>query len=142
MPEDRSVLFASNVFNELQATGRQNLASGLKALGPGSAALVIEPGDQQNSQNLNGWKRNLLAECPSLVSILPCEGVCGTGSKSPCDSCWNSRRESLHRPLLYQAFRKAAEKFNRDKRLQKENDFENDLLSWSYAGIYRPAHVP
>ncbi len=62
IPADRTVLFGSNLFNELQATGKQNLACCLKVLGPESAALVIEPGDEKKTQKRKSFLEGIFMQ--------------------------------------------------------------------------------
>ncbi len=124
-----TLLFASNVLNELDQQGKRNLADTISHLAAGSIAIIIEPGEKKHTTNLNQWRKELLLRNHALTPIAPC------GEEYPphslqCGTCWNARRESLHQPLLYKHFRKAADAESPDPRTF--NEFENRLLSWSY----------
>jgi superfamily II DNA helicase RecQ len=133
MPDSRMLLVASNIINELDQNGKQNLAEAISRLPCGSIAVVIEPGDRKKTMSLNAWRKRLLQENRDLIAVAPCAPE---DAEKPlcCEHCWNARRESLHQPLLYERFRKAATELP-DSR--KFGDYENNLLSWSYVCLFR-----
>ena len=135
MPADKTLLVASNVLNELDQQGRQNIETAISDLSPGSIAIIIEPGDKGKTQGLNGWRKGLLQREHGLIAIAPCGQEHGNRQPRQCDHCWNARRESLHQTALYKQFRKAAAKLCPDDR--SFDEFENNLLSWSYTCLLR-----
>jgi superfamily II DNA helicase RecQ len=135
MLRSRSLLVASNVLNELGENGRNNLGRAISSLSPGSMAILIEPGDGNSTKNLNKWHRELLQKEHDLIPIAPCGEEHHGQQPWQCGECWNARRESLHKPPLYENFRKAAVGLLPDSR--RFDDFENKLLSWSYICLLR-----
>lgn len=126
-PEDVQVLlFASNVLTELSNSDKVALESRISGLPSGSIATIIVSGDRNQCGILNTWKAELLLKQKGISSLFPCgEGI--VNQNTPCKSCWNSRRESLHEPLLYRSLRDKAG----DSR--SFNEYSNNLLSWSYS---------
>jgi superfamily II DNA/RNA helicase len=123
--DSQVLLFASNILNELSEGGRSSLATSVENMPNASIATVIEPGDKQSCVDLNSWKVSILAKSPNVHSLLPCYEY-DHGDTSPCCSCWNFRRESLHEPQLYRRIRE----YTGDTRCF--DDYSNNLLSWSY----------
>lgn len=132
-PATPTLLFASNVFNELEMQGRENLKQVVKHLAPGSIAIIIEPGDETRTKELNAWRRQLVQKDSTLRVIAPCGEEYNDQHPWQCDECWNARRESLHQPLLYKYFLQTAK--IEDK--QRLDSYQNDLLSWSYICLLR-----
>jgi ribosomal protein RSM22 (predicted rRNA methylase) len=125
-----NLVIASNVFNELSESGRDNLGSMLTSMRAGGVGIIIEPGAKQNTQKLMAWRRRLVAGSGQLATIGPCGTQPGSPMSAACDACWNGRRESLHQPTLYTRFRTHAANVQKDGR--PFSDVENQLLSWSY----------
>ena len=132
-PSDSSnLVVASNVLNELSKSGVQHLEDLVSALTTDSLAIIIEPGDKKKTTKLNKWRRKVLEEHPQLRSVAPCAQEFHQELPWQCDSCWNARRESLHQPLLYKKFRSACSNVLPDKRAKSFDEYQNNLLSWSY----------
>jgi len=132
--EPVNLIFASNVLNELQrqqGSGGTHLKSLIANLPAGGAAIIIEPGAEKETRTLMAWRRQLIAGYPHIQPLGGCANDLSPEKLQACDCCWNARRESLHQTLLYARFRQTAAKYAEDKRAL--NNFENNLLSWSYA---------
>lgn len=125
-----TLIVASNIINELSERGQSHLASLVAASPSHTVALIIEPGDQHDSQHLMTWRRRLVQQHPQIVSLGPCGAEFGNQLPAACTRCWSARRESLHQSLLYRAFRTYAARILNDERTF--SDKENNLLSWSY----------
>jgi len=125
------LLFASNILNELTQDGKENLARSILSLPPGSIAIVIEPGKQALCKNLNKWKAELLNNGRHIIPLSPCGDFIEHDKLLICGACWNSRRESLHEPLLYKKIREVI------KCTRSCDEESNRLLSWSYAILLR-----
>ena len=124
----QTLLFASNVLSELSSNGKNELGSSISGMPTGSFAVIIEPGNKEKCCNMNAWKTNLLSIHKNTRSIFPC-GDIPSKNKPVCETCWNSRRESLHETILHQSLRKKME----DHR--GFDEYTNNLLSWSYTCI-------
>lgn len=135
VPQNRAILIASNVMNEVDDKGKDNLGRTIANLPVNSLALIIEPGDSAKTQALNRWRHGLLSSCHGIIALAPCCEDDPVQVSSPCCKCWNARRESLHQSLLYKQFRREAVKLAPDSR--QFDDFENELLSWSYVWLER-----
>lgn len=140
VPVGQNLLVASNVLNELHEIGVQNLQTAIRSLSPGGIAVIIEPGDKSSTQRLNRWRRRFLQVVEGLSTIAPCGPEYGREQPWQCDQCWNARRESLHQTTLYGQFRRAAARVRPDPR--SFDEFENDLLSWSYTCLLRSEREP
>ena len=127
------LLFASNVLTE-SSFNKSALESLITGLPNGSIATVIVSGDQKQCCELNTWKAELLFKQKGrITSLFPCgEGIIDPAS--PCNTCWNSRRESLHEPQLYKTVRKLIG----DSR--GFNEYDNNLLSWSHSCLELNEH--
>lgn len=120
------LLFASNVLTELSDSDKVALESRISGLPSGSIATIIVSGDKNQCGELNTWKAELLSKQKGISSLFPCgEGI--VDRDTPCKSCWNSRRESLHEPLLYRSLR------DKTGDPRSFNEYSNNLLSWSYS---------
>lgn len=129
-----NLVVASNVYNELLATAKNNLTNILINLSEDATVFMLDPGDEKCARNLMGYREEL-----SATRLFSRQGPCGEeaiGSATrSCRTCWNARRHSFHQPALYLAFREAATQFLQDKR--SLDQFENNLLSWSSFWIKR-----
>jgi hypothetical protein len=135
-----TLLVASNVLNELDLAGRENLGSLIAGLAEGSLALLIEPGALRLTRAFNGWRRDLIRRHVGLLPLLPCGEEFGRDQPGACGGCWNARREHLHPTLLYKEFREKAAVHRLDRRPRDE--WENYLLSWSYTVLTRVGSLP
>lgn len=135
-----NIVVASNVLKELRPSGLGNLEELLRKLPPDGIGIVIEPGDKGSSESLMRWRRRLVHGTKGLYSLAPCGQEHGGNLPELCDGCWSARREAFHQPPLYEAFRKACAVLTPDGR--PFDQFENKLLSWSYAVVGRcePGH--
>ncbi len=124
------LLFASNILNELTESGKQALGESITAAHNGSIATIIEPGDQESCTHLNTWRSALLRKDEQLRVLSPC-GEHAHKDNEACCQCWNSRRESLHEPMLYRMLR---ERTNDPRGF---DEYMNHLLSWSYTCLER-----
>lgn len=144
-PNQPTLLVCSNVLSEASMgdAGQKNVANLIRCLPEQSVVLLLEPGDKKRTTELNCWRHKLLAEDQMLHLVEPCGMEFGCSVPSQCGKCWNGRRESLHRPLLYQRFCKAASKISQREYSHWQEEHDNNLLSWSYlcfARIGRPPH--
>ncbi len=128
-----TILVASNVLNEFGPEGKENLANTIRQLPQESIAIIIEPGGKDQTFELNRWRKELICQDKDLIAAAPCGGEYDI-RPLPCETCWNARRESLHRPMLYDHFCKVAFSLPNPR---KFNEFENYLLSWSYICLLR-----
>jgi superfamily II DNA helicase RecQ len=128
----QTILTASNVLNELRPEGKQRIETLIGNMPDDSYAIIIEPGDRNKTIKLNSWRKNLQQKNKQVKTLAPCGQEYDDFSECHCDSCWNARRESIFQSPLYRAFREKCSHYITDKRLQSFDEFENDLLSWSY----------
>jgi superfamily II DNA helicase RecQ len=146
-----NVVVASNVLNELERTSPQALGhfdQYLHGLGKGTISIIIEPGDEKSAIRLMTWRRNFLFAESDFQSLGPCGQEFSNGLPQECTSCWMARRESFHRTDLYSSLQgihadlyASLQKTLPDQKRKRFSDFENDLLSWSYALLQkRPLH--
>jgi superfamily II DNA helicase RecQ len=135
-----NLVVLSNVLCELGEQAQANLERFLADSSDGALVIAIEPGDQKKSRALMRWRRTFVASNPKFVSLVPCGQEFGRALPWQCETCWNARRESFHRTALYTAFQEARADAKGDKH---SDDFDNDLLSWSYTvlGKQSPANT-
>jgi len=139
--QETTILVASNALNELGS--RENWGhfnEAINVLAPNSLAIIIEPGDETKTSQLNAWRKHLLANTPQVLPIAPCGSEFGQNQPHQCNKCWNARRESLHQPELYKRFRLAAHNIVPDKR--KLDEYQNNLLSYSYSCLLKVTEIP
>ena len=123
-PNEPTLLVCSNVLSEMSDDGHKHIAALIHNLPQQSVVLLIEPGDQKNTRALNEWRQKLLAEEKTLHLVGPCGTEYDFQVPSQCGKCWNGRRESLHRPLLYQRFCEAASKQSQRDYTRWKEDYE------------------
>lgn len=128
----QTLVIASNVLNELSPQGRKKIEQLFIGAPEGSLGLFIEPGDRTKTTRLNTWRKNLQIKNNQVQTVAPCGQEHEDFLKCKCDYCWSARRESLFQTPLYSAFRQKASKYITDKRAKSFDDYQNDLLSWSY----------
>jgi superfamily II DNA helicase RecQ len=142
-PGNPTLLVCSNILNEIHGydamSGRRHshIEQLIRQLPEQSLVLLLEPGDQCRATALNGWRSRLLDEDPTLHMVGPCGAEQGTSIPVQCGSCWNARRESMHRPLLYQRFCEDAARVGQRGSPKWQEEYENNLLSWSYLCLVR-----
>lgn len=132
-----TLVFASNVWNELDAKGRRVIEGILAGLLPGASAVFIEPGTRKCACELMKWRRRFLEVSEDMVSLGPCGQEFGAQLPLVCDTCWHVRREAFQQTALYTNFRTACSALVVDQR--SFDDFENHLLSWSYVMLGKRA---
>lgn len=139
---EKVIVFLCNVLSELNDNGKTNLMHLLGALSQDSAAVIIEPGDQRRTQQLNDWRRRFFASIHGgeWSIVAPCGSEFGRELPETCSKCWNLRRDSFHETQLYRAFREEVNKIKPDKRSWDE--YENNLLSQSYTVLHKSISTP
>ncbi len=135
-----NLVVISNVLNELASPALRHVEEYLSGLPGGSLAVLIEPGDQGKTTRLMKWRSDFISQSPAFVSIAPCGDELSPVQNGSCSNCWAARRESFHQPPLYLAFRSAYEKDKVGK--LNFDDYENNLLSWSYIILKKGAFQP
>ncbi|HET8630865.1 MAG TPA: DEAD/DEAH box helicase [Thermomicrobiales bacterium] len=128
-----NLIVAANVWNELASHGKRQFDDLLRALPARGMAILIEPGSKQAAQALMRWRRGFIDTETEFGSLGPCGQEYGGRLPDACDACWSARRESFHQSPLYRRFRELSAEKRPDKR--PDDQFENELLSWSYAVI-------
>jgi len=128
----QTLLIVSNVLNELTPQGTKRIEELLTGLPEGSMGLFIEPGDKNKTTRLNSWRKNLQIKNKQICTVAPCGQEHENFLQCKCDICWNARRESLFQSPIYSAFREKCSKHNKDKRSNSFDEYQNNLLSWSY----------
>lgn len=133
----KAIVFLCNVLSELDDQGKTNLMCLLDTLPQDSAAVVIEPGDEQRTRRLNDWRRGFLAspQGEGWSIVAPCGSEFGRELPEVCSNCWNLRRDSFHETQLYRAFREESNRIRSDRRSWDE--YENNLLSQSYTILHK-----
>lgn len=129
-PESPAIVVASYVLNELDARGRENLQKSLQALPSSSVALLLEPGAERQTRDLNAWRCEFLQRSDKWWTFAPCAQELRNSGVERCRRCWNRRSAHFYEPVLFRRFRETVE----DKRLEKD-EYDNNLLSWSYVGL-------
>jgi len=126
------IVFACNVLSELDNKGQGNMMHLLRQLPQDSCAVIIEPGDQRRTQQLNRWRKEFLAspDGDGWSILAPCGQEFGRQLPELCCRCWNLRRDHFHETQLYRALREEADQIRPDRR--SWDDYENNLLSQSY----------
>ncbi len=89
-----NLIVASNVINELSDDGKHNIAEMIAAAGVSALALIIEPGDQQDTQGLMTWRRKIVQHFPQVTNLGPCGAELGASLPAACQGCWPARRTS------------------------------------------------
>ncbi len=135
--ENKVTVFLCNVLSELNERGKTNLMRLLNTLPQDSAAVIIEPGDEQRTRQLNDWRRRFLAspQGEGWSIVAPCGSEFGRELPEVCSNCWNLRRDSFHETQLYRAFREESDRIRPDRRSWDE--YENNLLSQSYTILHK-----
>jgi superfamily II DNA helicase RecQ len=136
-----TVIVASYVLRELRDAGVERVLDHiLSAALPGAVALVLESGKRVDAGGLARWRRSFLQSARGWLNLGPCGQEFGRELPATCDRCWAFRREALLQPQLWQAivertaaYRQACE----EKRDNRYDEFENELLSWSYVLLER-----
>jgi len=141
LPTYPVLLVASNVLNELTPVGKKNIEQTITTLSPQSMAIIVEPGDKNKTLFLNQWRKQLLQESSHLSLVAPCGVEFGNKQPGQCGNCWNARRASMHQTPLYKHFRELTNQISLDIRKKSFDDFENDLLSWSYCCLSHSAEA-
>lgn len=133
IPNTPTIVVASYVLNELDPAGRSNLQKSIQSLPASSMVLLLEPGAQKQTIDLNTWRCCFLQEAPEWWTFAPCAQELRGSGVNRCRRCWNRRAASFHETPLFRRFRKEV----RDRRLKREEEeeYENNLLSWSYFGL-------
>ncbi|MBK5966061.1 hypothetical protein CCR95_18750 [Thiocystis minor] len=141
IPKNPTLFVCSNILSEdgMEGQGHATIEQAVRNLPHQSIILLLEPGDKPRSIKLNQWRVRLLNDDPALHLVGPCGQEYESRVPQHCGSCWNARRESLHRPLLYQRFCEEAEKQPQGGNPKWQVDHENHLLSWSYLCFVRSA---
>jgi superfamily II DNA or RNA helicase len=147
VPDAPTLLILSNILSEggMEPDGHRHVSETIRRLPMHSIALLLEPGDKTRSVNLNNWRRRLRTADTDLRVVAPCDAEDDATPPQHCTTCWNARRESLHRPQLYQRFCEAAERVGGRPYSKWHREYENELLSWSYllfAKPERPSSLP
>lgn len=128
----KTLLIASNVLNELTTQGTKRIEELFTGLPEGSMGLFIEPGDKNKTTRLNSWRKNLQIKNKQICTVAPCGQEHENFLQCKCDDCWNARRESFFQSPLYRVFREKCSRYNKDKRSNSFDEYQNNLLSWSY----------
>ncbi len=131
--QENTVLVICNVLSELSDSGKNNLINFVRKMPRNSYAIVIEPGDENRSKNLNRWRRGLLQDASNLETVLACGMELGHQLSPICEECWKRRQDYFHQPQLFRYFCEIAVKLHPDRR--SFDEYENNLLSWSYTVV-------
>ncbi len=139
VPQIPTLLVCSNVLSEggMGDHGHEHVVDTIRQLPDQSMVLLLEPGDSKRTKALNSWRSKLLDNDISLHLLGPCGSEYSTPVPTQCATCWNARRESLHRPLLYQQFCEEAARVGGRENPKWQQEYENKLLSWSYVSFAR-----
>ena len=141
-----NLLVMSNVLSELHDLGLANADRMLRGLPNGAITIIIEPGDERKAQSLMRWRRALVNGTRGhevqngFVSLGPCGQEYDNCLPEQCEMCWSARRESFQQPALYRSFREACCRAIPGDDRRPFDDYENHLLSWSYAILAK--HAP
>jgi superfamily II DNA helicase RecQ len=130
-----NIVFAAAIWNELDKVGKENFDLILQQLPNEAIVIVIEPGSEKAATALMGWRTEFFNKYKKFTSLGPCGQEFGYELPKVCSGCWNSRRESFQQTNLYNAFRKACEDKQGFEDKRRFDDYENNLLSWSYVVI-------